>query len=89
MQNFLFDLSKTCLARGFSTVTPTSTITIATAMMCLWSEMRCRRAVAVADQDWVPFTFRDPTGELLQVEPGSKSCGPEFWFMMWLKEQTA
>jgi hypothetical protein len=34
-QNFLFDLGKTCLARGFSTVTSTSTIMIATTMGCL------------------------------------------------------
>ena len=34
-QNFLFDLTKTCLARGFSTITSTSTIVIATTMVCL------------------------------------------------------
>ena len=34
-RDFLFDLGKTCLAHGFATITSTSTIMIATTMMCL------------------------------------------------------
>jgi hypothetical protein len=43
---------------------------------CVLDGQRCEvytRAVAVADQEWVSFTFRDLARELLQVEPGSKS----------------